>query len=367
MGSCRSLVPILHIRIWVGGHSASPEATEVEMAGVHAQNLSGQDTLEQFIREYPNRQQVAMMRAWLAEHEPGTFSFTGLVDPSDTTVITPQATVDYGYNWFSLSEGPAVVATPEYERFFSVSVFDMRHNVPAVIANPTRPILLIRPGQAVPDGDYETVELETDQGLVFTRMVVVDNIDEVQQLGSSITMDGGNGDMHRDVQRFSPGVEAAGSAIIEAAISHLNPDIAFGKKSGDVGDLTLAGAVMLGQLGTPSDTVRYGLILSDEHGQPLSGDATYVVTVPPGIVHDDGYFSVTVYGSDNKLLIENDLGVYDRTTYSTTPEADGSSLITLSPNGDGKNAIPTGKPFYGILRAYLPIAGADLAVTVRTE
>lgn len=337
------------------------------MSGVHAQNLSGQDTSECFIQEYPNRQQVAMMSAWLADHEPGSFSFTGLVDPSDATVITPQATVDYGYNWFSLSEGPAVVRTPEYHRFFSVSVFDMRHNVPAVIVNPTRPILLIRPGQQVPDGDHEIVELETDQGLVFTRMIVVNNLDEVRQLSSSITMEGGRGDMHRDLQRFSPTVEATGLAIIEAAIAHTDPDVVpFGKKSGDVGDITLAGGVMIGQLGTPADTVRYGGIYTDEHGRPLGGDATYLVTVPPGIVHDDGYFSVTVYGTDNKLLIENDRGVYDRTTYSATPEADGSYTITLSPSGEGTNGIPTGKPFYGVLRAYLPVAGADLTVTVRT-
>lgn len=336
------------------------------MAGVHTQNLSGQDTLENFIREYPNQQQVAMMRTWIAAHEPGSFSFTGLVDPSDATVITPQATVDYGYNWFSLSDGPAVVTTPAYERFFSVSVFDMRHNVPAVIANPNRPILLIRPGQQEPDGDYEVVELETDQGLVLTRMVVVDNIEEVRRLSTSISMDGGGGDMHRDVQRFSPGVEAAGSAIIAAAIPHVDPDIAFGNRSGDVGELTLAAAVMLGQLGTPSDTVRYGLIMADEHGQPLRGDGTYLATVPPGIVHDDGYFSVTVYGTDNKLLIENDRGIYDRTTYTATPDTDGSVTITLSPSGDGTNGIPTGKPFYAVLRAYLPIAGADLDVAIRT-
>jgi hypothetical protein len=333
---------------------------------VHAENLSGQDTLENFVREYPNHQQVAMMNAWLAEHEPGTFSFTGLVDPSDATVITPQATVDYGYNWFSLSQGPAIVRTPEYQRFFSVSVFDMRHNVPAVVVNPTRPILLIRPGQPVPEGDHDTVELETDQGLVFTRMVVVGNMDEVRQLSRSITMEGGRGDTHRDVQRFSPGVEAAASAVIAAAIPHVNPDIAFGKKSGEVGDLTLAAAVMLGQLGTPSNTVRYGLILTDEHGQPFNGEDTYVVRVPPGIVRNDGYFSVTVYGTDNKLLIANERGVYDRTTYSATPEQDGSYTITLSPSGDGPNGIPTGKPFYGILRAYSPVAGADLSVTVQT-
>ena len=74
-----------------------------------------------------------MMNTWLEKNKKGTFKFTGLVDPSDTTVVTPQATVDYGYNWFSISEGPAILTTPTYDKFLSVSVFDMKHNVPAVI------------------------------------------------------------------------------------------------------------------------------------------------------------------------------------------------------------------------------------------
>ncbi len=334
------------------------------MATVHSANLSGRDTIEQYIHEYAHQEQVRMMAAWLEKHRPGTFSFTGLVDPTDATVITPQATVDYGYCWFSLSEGPAIVRTPSYRYFFSVSVFDMHHNVPAVVAHPARPILLIRPGQAIPDGDFEIVELETDQGLVFTRMVVVDNLAEVEARRPQITMEGGDGDMQRPVARFSPAVEQAAQAIIAAAIPHIDPDIAFGRRSTDTGDITRAAAVMLGQLGTPSDTVRYAPILADADGAPLNGTDTYEVTVPAGIVRDDGYFSVTVYGIDNKLLIPNDRRIYDRTSYTTELEADGTAVITLSPDGSGRNGIPTGKPFYGILRAYQPVRGARLQPTV---
>ncbi|MGV6849654.1 MAG: DUF1254 domain-containing protein [Marinibacterium sp.] len=220
------------------------------------------DTPENYIAEYPNQEQVRMMTAWLKDHEPGTFSFTGLVDPTDATVITPQATVNYGYNWFSLSDGPAIIRTPQYDKFFSVSIFDMKHNIPAVIANPDLPILLIRPGQPMPLGEFNIVELETDQGLAFTRMVVIDNLDEVMDLSKQIVMEGGKGDMHREVVKFSPNSEKAGLAAIEAAVPYLNPDVAFGYKSGDIGDLTLAGAVMLGQLGTPRDSVRFGTILA---------------------------------------------------------------------------------------------------------
>jgi len=168
-----------------------------------------QDSIENYIKEYPNQEQVKMMKAWLTENEPGTFTFTGLVDPTDATVVTPQATVDYGYNWFSLSDGPAIVDTPQYKYFFSVSIFDMKHNIPAVIVNPDKPILIVRPGQPITEGTYHVVYLETDQGLVFTRMVVIDNMAEVRELSRSITMQGGNGDMHRDVQRFSPEIEKA--------------------------------------------------------------------------------------------------------------------------------------------------------------
>lgn len=318
-----------------------------------------QNTVENYIREYPHQEQVRMMSAWLKDHKPGTFSFTGLVDPSDDTVITPQATVNYGYNWFSLSEGHAILKTPQYERFFSVSIFDMRHNVPAVIVNPQRPILLTRPGYKRPDGDFEVVELETDQGLILTRMVVVDNLDQVMALSKEIQMDGGAGNVFRPVQRFSEETRKKAEHVIKAMVEVVNPDDAFGKRSGDVGVLSLAAGVMQGQLGTPSETVRYALTLMDDNGAPLKGDATYEVTVPAGIVKDDGYFSVTVYGADNKLLIANDQGRYDRTTYDSEKNADGTYTVTLSPDGSGKNGIPTGKDFYFVTRAYVPVQGVD--------
>lgn len=333
----------------------------------HSANLTGQDTVENYIREYPNQQQVRMMKTWLGNNEPGVFSFSGLVDPSDDTVITPQATVDYGYCWFSISEGPAVLRTPRYQRFFSVSVFDMRHNVPAVIVHPDKPILLIRPGQEIPEGEYDVVELETDQGLVFTRMVVVDNMDEVRKLSSLTVMEGGDGEMHRDVQRFSPNVEKAALQVLDAVIDTQPPGEGFGKQSGDVGEILLAGSVRLGQLGTPSGSVRYGLILTDHEGEPFNGNDTYVVTVPAGIVHEDGYFSVTIYSTETKLLIPNDHGIYDQTTYSAEQNDDGTYTVTLSPDGAGKNGIPTGVPFYGILRAYVPVHGTDMTTKIEKK
>lgn len=328
---------------------------------------SAQDTVEAYLREYPNQEQVRMMNTWLEKYEKGTFQFTGLVDPANTTVVTPQATVDYGYNRFSISDGPAVISTPKYDKFFSVSIFDMKHNVPAVITNPEKPILIKRPDQAVPEGDYHVVSLETGQGLVLARMVVVDNPDEVERLGQQIVMKGGKGDMTRNVQRFSPETARKANAVIDTVISFVDPDDAFGKVSGDVSFLNLAAGVKLGQLGTPPDTVRYATILTDDDGQPPRGDSTCVATVPAGLTGKAGYFSVTLYGADNKLLIPNPAGICDRSTFSATPNEDGTYTLTFSPDGEGKNGIPTGKDFYGVLRAYVPDPKARMKVSVKKQ
>ncbi len=325
------------------------------------------DTVEEYLREYPNQEQVRMMETWLKKNEKGTFWFTGLVDHTDTTVVTAQATVDYGYNWFSVSDGPAIVRVPKYDKFSSVTVFDMKHNIPAVIVSPEKPILIKRPGQKIPKGDFHVVEMETDQGLLMTRYVVVDNLDYVMKLRKKIVMEGGKGDMTRNVQRFSPETEKNAHAVMDTMISYLNPDKAFGKVSGDVSFLNLAAGVKIGQLGTPPDSVRYAIMLTDDDGQPLKGDATYRVTVPGGLTEESGYFSVTLYGTDNQLLIPNKKKVYDRTTYSAEPNKDGTITLTWSPSGDGKNGIPTGKDFYGILRAYVPSPNAVMKVSVKKQ
>lgn len=100
--------------------------------------------------------------------------------------------------------------------------------------------------------------------------------------------------------------------------------------------------------------------MRDTNRDPLTGTDTYVLTVPANINQPSGYYSVTAYGAGNKLLIPNVQKIYDRTTYSSEQNDDGTYTVTLSPTGEGKNGIPTGKPFYIILRVYVPIAGADM-------
>ncbi|WP_370737414.1 DUF1254 domain-containing protein [Ruegeria atlantica] len=97
-----------------------------------------------------------MVNLWLENNEKGRLQFTSLFDPTDDTVIAPQATVNYGYNWFSVSDGPAIIHAPTYDRFFSISIFDLNHNTTAVIVNPDLPILITRPGNPFPRAHMAT-------------------------------------------------------------------------------------------------------------------------------------------------------------------------------------------------------------------
>jgi hypothetical protein len=67
------------------------------------------------------------------------------------------------------------------------------------------------------------------------------------------------------------------------------------------------------------------------------------------------------------VLIPNQPGIHDRTTYSSERNDDGIYTITLGPVGSGRNGIPTGTPFYGFLRAYSPVEGADMTVAITSH
>ncbi len=85
--------------------------------------------------------------------------------------------------------------------------------------------------------------------------------------------------------------------VLDAMISHLDPDDVFGRVSGDLCFLELAASPEPGPLGTPCATVRHGTILNDDDGTPT---------------------------------------------------------LTLGPRGTGPHGIPTGKDFSGVHRAYVP-------------
>jgi len=328
-------------------------------------------TVQDYIHWYPAIKQAEMRDEWLEKHEFGQWQFTGQVTAAERTVVTPQADTNYGYSWFNISNQPVVITMPAYDKFHSLSVFDMHHFMEVVVA-PEKPVVVRLPHQHSPFDDAYEIVLQTYQGLAFTRQVIVDNADEVMDLASRFEITGGGGDAPFIIPDFPPEIAEAGFAIIKEYGENFVPDGTkiFGSPYEGVGDLDRAGGVFVGQLGTQARYVNYAQYVRDDRGDALSGERSYELTVPAsGLLRSDkGYWSLTIYNVADRYLIPNEKGVYSINSYQAVFNDDGSATLSVNPDGDGANGIPTaGLDFYGVFRAYEPEPDLVFPEVVRVD
>lgn len=315
--------------------------------------------ITEYIHWYPAIKQAEMRDEWLQKYKPGKWQFTGMVIADDRTVVTPQADTNYGYSWFNISAAPIVVTMPEYDKYNSLSVFDMNHFMEVFVA-PEKPVVIRLPHQKSPVADAIEMVLHTYHGLAFTRQTIVDNEDEVMALAGQITLTGGGGDWPFIVPDFTEEEAAAGlEKIKHYSLTRIKTARkVFGSPYEGVGDLDRAAGVFLGQLGTQARYVDYTQYLVDQHGAKLNGQDSYEVVVPKdGVLRNEkGYWSLTIYNMADRYLIPNPKRKYSINSYEAKPNADGSYTLRINPKGDGENAIPSaGAAFYGIFRAYEPV------------
>jgi hypothetical protein len=314
--------------------------------------------VSEFIHWYPAIEQTKMKDAWLADNQQGTWTFTGMVTSNDRTVITPQADVNYGYSWFNISNKPVVVTMPEYDKYYSLSVFDMNHFMEVKVM-PNKPVVIRLPGQKSPiPGAFEIV-LNTYQGLAFTRQVIADNEDEVMQLAKDITISGGGGDFPFTVPNFTEAETAKGLEMIKSyGLKQKDGLKLFGSQFEGVGDMDRTAGVFLGQLGIQARYVQYTQYLKDQNGEAITGTGDYEINVPAdGLIRDEyGYWSLTIYSMEDRYLIPNKKNRYSFSSYEAKPNSDGTYTLRINTNGDGENAIPSaGVNFYGVFRVYNPV------------
>lgn len=316
--------------------------------------------LSSFIHWYPAIEQVKMRDEWLSKHKQGEWQFTGMVTAKDRTVITPQADVNYGYSWFNISNEPVVVTMPKYDKYYSLTVFDMNHFM-EVYVKPDKPVVIRLPHQKSPIKDAIEIVLHTYWGLAFTRQVIVDNEKEVMDLAKKITIKGGGGDFPFIVPDFTSAERKAGMEAIKSySFKVKNGRKLFGSPYEGVGDMDRAAGVFLGQLGTQARYVDYAQDVADQNGDKLNGKDSYQITVAvkPLIRNSKGYWSYTIYNMQDRYLIPNSKNKYVISSYTAEKNSDGTITININPKGVGKNALPTNsKPFYGVFRVYEPVDG----------
>jgi hypothetical protein len=114
---------------------------------------------------------------------------------------------------------------------------------------------------------------------------------------------------------------------------------------------------------TPGKGANYMIAFTDSAGTPLSGGASYRVTLPPHIPAAN-FWSVTLYEAENASGLANgqpfpSLGSRDK----PAPNADGSTELYLGPEapagkpGNWLRTVP-GKGYFAILRLYSPTEAA---------
>ena len=314
--------------------------------------------IAEYIKWFPAIKQVEMRDAWLKEYKMGEWQFTGAVTAKDKTVVTPQAGTNYGYTWFNISNEPLVITMPKYDKYYSLSVFDMNHFM-EVHVMPEKPIVIRLPHQKSPIEDAYEIVLHTYQGLALTRQVIVNNEEEVMGLAKKIKMSGGGGDFPFIVPSFSQAVQDAGFKKINDLLEEgKGTDNFFVSPYEGGGDLDRAAGVLGGQLGTQARYVQYGPLAFDQNKERLNGKASYEIVVPKeGLLKNEkGYWTVTIYSFADRFLIPNEKNIYDITSYNAKPNPDGTYTIRINNEGIGENAIPSnGVDYYGVFRVYEPV------------
>jgi len=312
----------------------------------------------EYIHWYPAIKQAEMRDKWLSKYNYGEWQFTGMVTAKDHTVVTPQSDTNYGYSWFNISNKPVVISMPDYDKYYSLSVFDMNHFMEVYI-KPDKAVVVRLPHQKSPIKDAYEIILHTYQGLAFTRQVIVDNVNEVMNLAKKIKIQGGGGDFPFVIPDFTEAEKRAGMKEINKYMEKTKiATKLFGSPYEGVGDMDRAAGVLYGQLGTQARYANYSLYTTDSNNKILNGTDSYEITVPGNNLmrNKKGYWSLTVYNSENKYLIPNDKNKYNVSSFTAKPNADGSYTLRINPNGDGDNALPTaGKNWYTLLRVYEPV------------
>jgi len=352
LGPCFTAVLFLMMSSYTNAQEASSQA------------IDSADVAE-YIKWFPAIKQVEMRDAWLKNHKRGEWQFTGSITADDKTVVSPQAGTNYGYSWFNISNEPVVITMPEYDKYYSVSIFDMNHFM-EVRVMPKKPVVVRLPHQQSPIKDAHEIVLNTYQGLAFTRQVMVNNEQEVIDLAGKITLTGAGGDFPFIIPDFSKDVQDAGLKKIDDYVQkgHDSAKYFVSPYEGG-GDLDRAAGALAGQLGTQARYAQYGQIIFDQHGKRLNGKDSYEIMAPKeGLVkNDQGYWTVTIYSTKDRFLIANKKNIYYISSYNAKANPDGTYTIRINPEGSGDNSIPTnGVDFYGIFRVYEPVKSVEFPV-----
>ena len=110
----------------------------------------------------------------------------------------------------------------------------------------------------------------------------------------------------------------------------------------------------------PGRGAAYEMAFNDADGEPLSGDASYKLTLPPDVPAEN-FWSLTLYEAENASGLATEAGASPRSGRATSRCVNADGTIDLyigpeAPDGQEANWLATapGRGFFAILRLYGP-------------
>lgn len=143
----------------------------------------------------------------------------------------------------------------------------------------------------------------------------------------------------------------------DVAVGPWRASLAAGSASADM--YTRARVALYGLLALDKKETLYYTASTDDAGETLSGNCTYVVT---GNDLATRWWSVTAYGPDS-FLIPNEAGIYSFSKTTVKREADGRYIVRVSADRQEGNWLPVrqGERFDMTARFYNPDASVYAA------
>lgn len=282
----------------------------------------------------------------------------------DKFVVRPNSDTLYSMNFFDVEDGYLVVQLPETDRYMSLMIYELDHYLAedGVINKETRPIVIVKKGNPVPDIENArvvTVEKTLGALLVRTLLLGAEDLETAQEIQQSIQASKVGTDKGKEPMESPLSAEELDEMrqFFRKRVGTVSWDHMYVPRSKPIKTIDRAQGVYEGNGALPASEARYVSIYTDSEGKKLTAENQYTLTVPADI--PVAYFwSVTVYDDDG-LLIPNDGRIYSANSQLGEKNEDGSISVTFGNCTSGlKNCIPTGDGYWNFTWRYYGPKGA---------
>jgi hypothetical protein len=281
----------------------------------------------------------------------------------DKFVVRPNNDTLYTMTMVDIEEGYAVLQFPKTDRYISALIYDRDHYIldGGVLINETRPIVLVKKGNPIPEIDGVVIksELGIVSPIIRTLVRGANDIPAAHAVQKQITLTKVGKEQHTGLMQAVLKEEKFKEMreFFRKRTGTTSWDDMYGSRTDNIPMIDLAQGVYEGLGAFPAYAARYVSIFDDTAGKELHASKQYNLVVPADIPVNN-FWSVTVYDDDG-LLIPNEERIHNSSSEISVKNRDGSTTVTFGQcTPKINNCIPTGKGNWNFTWRYYGPEGA---------